>query len=104
MLTHGPPSPCDAAGNRSVKAQLEISTSNTATNIEDVLELNRISFARNVISIENATQGVLDIYNIRGTKVLSHEIATGDNHIDISSLNEGIYIIRYKDIIYKLTK
>lgn len=94
----------DAAGNRSQKAQLQINTSSMSTNIENELGQTQINVSHDIIHIENATQGVLNIYDLRGTRILTREITTENSNINISSLAKGIYIIKYNDITQKISK
>ena len=45
------------------------------------------------ITISSQTNGVLDIYNSNGQKVMTFSISEGENHIDVSGLAQGIYFI-----------
>ena len=50
--------------------------------------------ASTYIRIENAANALISIYNIAGQKVLSHKSAETNPVLNVSDLNEGIYIVR----------
>lgn len=94
----------DAAGNKSDKASIAVTTSGTATHIEDSSDNYKINLSSDAIYLDNAVEGVLNMYDLNGQIRLSHETLAGSNKIDISHIERGVYIIRYKNIIKKVTR
>ena len=45
------------------------------------------------ITISSQINGVLEVYNSNGQKVMTFNISEGENHIDVSGLAQGIYFI-----------
>ena len=50
--------------------------------------------ASTTISVENAAGAEISIYNVAGQKVMSIENADANETINISSLSEGVYVVR----------
>jgi len=50
--------------------------------------------ASNLVNIESDSDGELSIYSIGGKLLVSNHVSIGNNSIDISELNAGLYIVR----------
>lgn len=50
--------------------------------------------ASTYIRVENAANAMISVYNIAGQEVLSHKSAETNQVLNVSDLNEGIYIVR----------
>ena len=46
------------------------------------------------VNIESDSDGELSIYSIGGKLLVSNHVSIGNNSIDISELNAGLYIVR----------
>ena len=87
----------DAAGNKSAKASVTLSTS-TATGVHSVSE-NNINVYPNpfnsFIVLEATTDGYAVIYDLSGKPVLQAKVNTGANRINTSGLVNGVYVLKY---------
>jgi hypothetical protein len=97
----------DAAGNRSERASLTVSTVSTLSVTPDTqmayVRIYPNPFA-DVLLIETDTDLQIDIYDVTGRKALSKHLTRGINRIDCSSLPHGIYILKYGNMSGKVIK
>ncbi len=97
----------DAAGNRSDRASIRLSTkkTDTATDLTEASSINIYPrLAPNTLNIETPVRASLEIYNQQGIKLVSEILSSGSNRIDISHLPKGIYIVKCNNIIKKIIK
>lgn len=57
-----------------------------------------------VLTINSAIDGAIDIYNLSGVRVLNGAVEAGVNHISLGHLNAGMYIVRIGNTSQKLLK
>ena len=96
----------DAAGNISEKADTDITTSETVS-IADY-DVNNIKIYPNpftdYIMVDTKAEGYVSLYNIAGLQLLSRTIQEGTTQIDVSSLPNGIYILKIDSTVIKIVK
>ena len=95
----------DAAGNKSAKDSVTVTTFKTA--IPDIAA-NRIIVYPNPFAdyiIVNATaESVATIYDLSGRMVLSYKLGAGSNRIDASALQKGVYVLKLGQNTVKIVK
>ena len=62
------------------------------------------TFTTSTVTISSKTNGVLDVYNSNGQKVMTASICEGENRIDVSKLANGIYFIANGTQMVKFVK
>lgn len=54
--------------------------------------------------IDNATQGLMSVYNLSGSLVMQTTISNGQNQVPVGQLQEGIYLLQINNQVFKLNK
>jgi chitodextrinase len=94
----------DAAGNRSERADITISTSEEKPNGIETVQRVYYHSSHQTLTVETAQNTRLDIYDATGAKVLSGRIIRGENSVNVSRLPKGIYLVRWENHTFKWIK
>lgn len=90
-----------------ITAECEVTVS-ALSGVEDVENDSNWNFgpnpAESMITINSNREGRIEIYNMSGSIVISSNVISGSNSIDISNLRQGIYLIRLGHKTMRLIK
>ncbi len=65
---------------------------NNSSSIDEESVLNGIRFCNNVLSVSNAQS--VSIFSLTGASVATYPVGMGENTIDLSHLNSGVYVVK----------
>ena len=83
--------------------KMEENNMNVSIQETAILELNIYpNPVQNIINIKGGFSGSIELYNLMGEQILSGNGAT--KHIDLLSLNPGVYIMKLKNNQGSMTK
>ena len=92
-----PTNNCDNLGSHAQTLSLQ---SETAVNMKFYPNPN----ASNSLQFNSQVDMAIIIYDILGKKILSKDISSNDNTIDISRLGKGIYLVQMSNKKTRITK
>ncbi|MCM1311690.1 MAG: T9SS type A sorting domain-containing protein [Roseburia sp.] len=75
---------------------------NQKTDIENEPHQVTITVSESTIHIKNASQMVLEIYNVAGIKVNTQRIDSPDKTVELNNLSKGCYILKIGKIVRKV--
>lgn len=75
---------------------------NSKTDIENEQHQVTITVCESTIHIKNASQMVLEVYNVAGIKVNTQRIDSQDKTVELSNLSKGCYILKIGKFVRKV--
>lgn len=75
---------------------------NQRTDMENEPHQITITVVESTIHIKNASQMVLEVYNVAGIKVSTQRIDSQDKTIELNNLSKGCYLLKIGKIVRKV--
>lgn len=75
---------------------------NQRTDMENEPHQITITVVESTINIKNASQMVLEVYNVAGIKVSTQRIDSQDKTIELNNLSKGCYLLKIGKIVRKV--